>query len=372
MKKFPSLTWLVFIPWLTGCAFLQSFTPSTPEQVQILIDREQYTRALQAIDSATQSSKYYSSLQKKRNKLQRLISKLEQSTIHQAHLLTSKQEWHKAEQLYQETLKKIPHSVAIQKAHRSFLDARQHYLNDLESELSLYQGQWAKQTETTLNEIQRVIPNDTWFKIRQWRFKQKKSDALENLVTCTQTAITTENYPLAKRCLSIIKEIDHEQEFADILSRANQKLTQNEKQIRKQRVKNSQALIAQLKQEMSLEKLIQGNQQILQFETAHRLNQEEMQTKQALQALIDQGVTEKIEQGKISYSQGQIAKALAIWEELYEITPNNKELEALIHRAQRVLDKLKNLNQEGPIIQPPSPEPLTPANELPALPSASP
>ena len=69
MKLRNTLVLLILIQGLAGCAFLQSFSPASPEHIQTLIDREQYTRALQAIDNIPDSHKNYEQLvQKKKTK----------------------------------------------------------------------------------------------------------------------------------------------------------------------------------------------------------------------------------------------------------------------------------------------------------------
>jgi hypothetical protein len=112
-------------------------------------------------------------------------------------------------------------------------------------------------------------------------------------------------------------------------------------------------LIKQLEQGYDHEKLAQLNQQILLFETSQSLNKEELEVKQTLQQHLDIGIKQEIETGRKVYSEGHVPEALAIWEGLYEINPDNKDLETLILRAQRVLDKLRDLNKDETIVQPP-------------------
>ncbi|MCW9023409.1 MAG: hypothetical protein OQK73_01890 [Gammaproteobacteria bacterium] len=353
MKILRFLILFIFFQGLTGCTLLQSFTPSSPEHIQSLIEREDYTRALQAIETVPRNHKNYTQLIQKKKTIKQLIQTLEQSTLRKAQKLVAQNQWYKAEQLYEEALKKIPDSAVVKKNQRAFIASRNYYLKDLESELTLYEGQWIKNVEQILNNIARTTPNNAWVTIRQWRFEQKKSSILEDLVSCTQNATSTANYPLARRCLSLVKEIDHDKKFKQTLSAAHKKLDQNEQHLRELRIQQSMDLIKQLEQSYDHKKLAQLNQQILLFETSQSLNREELEVKQTLQQHLDLGIKQGIEDGRKIYSEGQVTEALAIWEGLYEINPDNKDLETLILRAQRVLDKLRDLNKDETIVQPP-------------------
>ena len=67
-----------------------------------------------------------------------------------------------------------------------------------------------------------------------------------------------------------------------------------------------------------------------------------------LNSRIDSNVKQGIEVGRKLYSQGEIERALAVWNKLREIDPNNDYLISHIERAERVMKKLGELRQQDP------------------------
>jgi len=61
---------------------------------------------------------------------------------------------------------------------------------------------------------------------------------------------------------------------------------------------------------------------------------------------IRENVNQGIELGRKLYSQGQVEQALAVWNKLRDLDPDNENLLSHIDRAERVLEKVKKLREE--------------------------
>jgi tetratricopeptide (TPR) repeat protein len=75
--------------------------------------------------------------------------------------------------------------------------------------------------------------------------------------------------------------------------------------------------------------------------------------KQELDTRIRKNVTQGIELGRKLYSQGEIKQALAVWNDVRELDPKNQHLISYINRAERVLNKLEQLQKENTTVKPP-------------------
>ncbi len=63
--------------------------------------------------------------------------------------------------------------------------------------------------------------------------------------------------------------------------------------------------------------------------------------RQLLNQAIDTQVSAGLEEGRRLYAQGRIREALEIWRPLRALAPENRELEAHLERAERVLRRLE-------------------------------
>ena len=69
---------------------------------------------------------------------------------------------------------------------------------------------------------------------------------------------------------------------------------------------------------------------------------------QELDAAIDDIVSQDKQKGEALYSAGDIETALLVWQEALDLRPEDTQLQNNIDRAQRILDKIRSLqNDEG-------------------------
>ncbi|MDH5572229.1 MAG: hypothetical protein OEY89_10720 [Gammaproteobacteria bacterium] len=354
MKITQYLLLVLILHSVTGCTLLQSVSPAAPDQIDSLIEKQQYTYALSSISSIPKTDSRYNEMAKKKDLILQLIKTFETSTIQKAQELQEKHQWNDALALYTEALNKVPDSTQIKNAQSEFLIKRKEYTDELEFKMYLLDAEWAKNNEQLLDELIRSLPSDLWIKLRRWDFNQKKSSILENLTLCIEQSIQTGNHKIARRCLNMIKDIDHNQEISKSLLQFSKELEQKDKGKHKLHIEQANNLINELKQGYSHENLLRTSQQLLLFETNKNLSQEEKTLQQTLQQHLDKGITQSMEAGREMYSANKIKEALSVWESLREISPDNEELEAHISRAQRVLEKLKDLNTDKPAIELPA------------------
>ena len=67
-----------------------------------------------------------------------------------------------------------------------------------------------------------------------------------------------------------------------------------------------------------------------------------------LKVAIDDTIEEGMEASRRLYSQGRFEEALAGWRALLVLDPENEALKAHVARAERVLAKLRALNEKQP------------------------
>ena len=354
MKIIKYLFIILIVHSITGCTLLQPLTPVSVDQVDSLIKKQQYARALISIDNIPATDSRYNELSKKKEKILQLVKEFEILTVQKGQDLQGKNQWHDALSIYNDALNKIPDSIIIKNTREKFFIHREKYTNELEFKMHLYQGEWAKNTEQLLDQMTKTLPDDMWLKLRRWDFNNQKSSILKNLAHCTESSIQSGNNKMARRCLKMIKDLDPNLKISKSLSHASKQLEQKDKNKQQLRIEQADTLINELKQGYSHENLLRTSQQLLLFETEKNSSKEEKVLQQTLQQHMDKGIKQSMEAGRKMYSDNKIEEALSVWQSLREIAPDNTELEAHISRAQRVLDKLKDLNTDKPAIQPPS------------------
>jgi len=335
---------------LSNCAYLHSFDANLPEKVDQWIEEQNYQKALNTLEHVKPGNDNYALLMQKKKQILRLADNLEKKTIISANRLIAQNEWYKASQLYEETLKKIPEHEKLRQSHTEFLDKRQAYLKNLELRLLIKKGAWLGNSAALYEQIKNTVPGNyhTVSGIRD--YEHDRQQALQALTECTQTASAADKLDLMRTCLTLAERIDNNVQNDPRLASARQKIDRAKEASLRQYKQQTRELLANLRKGYSLDNLQRSYNHLKTSNDFSPLDSEALDLLDNLDKHLKTGIEQRMESARRLYSAGKIEHALKIWESLQSIAPDNQKLEAYIERAQRVLKKLKQLQEKGSVI----------------------
>lgn len=337
----------------SGCAFLQSLDSNLPEKIDQWAKQEEYGKALATLEHVRPGNQNYALLMKKKQIIERQARAFERKTIQASNQLTAQNQWHKASLLYEDAMDKLPDSETLETAYTQFKDRRQTYLEDLETQLLIHKGTWLNNTATLYQRIKTTVPGDYRSVNGVRDYEHDREETLESLIECARTAGAADKLPLAGKCLALAQRMDrslhNDPRLAGVRNRLDQARDARSRQYKRQ----TQDLIAELRQGYSQENLQRAHDHLQAADQFEPLDDGNLELLEDLNKRLQSGIHQRMESARRLYSRGKIEQALQIWETLQTLAPNNQQLQAYIERARRVLEKLQRLQQDGPVITPP-------------------
>lgn len=353
---------------LSGCAYFQALGPDVPQKIDQLIADEQYGKALDILSYNNPNKSNYNELLDQQKRVLILAEQLEKETLQETRQLVHQDEWYRAEQLYLESLAKLPDSDKLIKQYQLFLESRKILLGHLELKLDTNRAHWLIANIPVQEEMIRVFPTaeDEFGELNDFR-AQKEKTALHLLRFTTQAldrkdhlsaatlidlidrlAVDNLDEELLVMCRYRLQELQRIQRMSDNLrqSEAEQQQLKLDRLRLVSEKKKTKALILLLKEDTSLENLLLARTHLDSISRNSREYPSSFELNRYLEQLYHLAVAMHSQSGRTLYSQGNIYEALEIWQFLLEMDKNNQRIQEYVDRANRVLAKLERLKQQ--------------------------
>lgn len=344
---------MLLLSGLPGCAYLASFGRHLPETIEQQIAAGEYGKALDTLRWIKPDHPHYARLMRLRETARRKARELERATLHEAARLEKQGDWYGAEQRFVQALERYPQSEKLRQAHAAFLARRERYLHRLELALLMNRANWLIQNAPIRTEVVRVLPEDyrRYPALRDYDRQVRKT--ARGLDQCLHEALEEKRYGLLEACLELRLKLDKPRPDQELIGQARKTLAAFQARKRRKENDTTRALIAELKQGYSHDNLLRARRHLDRLAEHPASDATSRKLRQALERQFHQGIEQGIAAGRKRYSRGDVAGALAIWQSLAKIDPDNEKLADHIARAKRVLEKLEHLRTEGAEITPP-------------------
>ncbi len=337
---------------LSSCAFFNSFNSDLDKQVDIWMAQHEYSKILDTLQYVRPSNPKYQLLQKKRQIAIDASRRYEQTQIANSLNLIEKGKWHEAELTLNNAIEKLPDSKPLQKTYNEFLKQRAEYLNSLYTRLSINKAEWLAKDKPIQQQLSRTLPEDRKTLAAMDEYHSQTRHVYQQLLACGEKATNTNDLILAEQCYRLADKLQPSESIKDTLENIRQKLAHAQVPAREQ--KQHPPSISQLGHnllEKSKKALDAGKLRLAinQFEKipGPDKNLDAVKTYgDEMHRRIRENVNQGIELGRKLYSQGQVEQALAVWNKLRDLDPDNENLLSHIDRAERVLEKIKRLRKE--------------------------
>ena len=380
----------------------------TPQQIDQLVAQEEYGEALDLFNLVPITHPQYALFQKKLADVKKRAAAYEKTVLKNMRAKIKKGNWSGALDEVDTAIDKLPSSIALKQGREELLRKRAQRIDQLETEILITKGKWLAQDAPLHEQLSHVESQDVFDKWRTSRKKSEVEETAAELYECSERAMKDNNFEQARTCLTLAETLDASEKMKAAAKERRQEIAKREKQARKEKHKGDfERLATQAKQAMNkgqlrrsrrivsqLAKIDPDNpevqklqQRLNSLKNKKRVRKEKRQqdyerlAKQAQEAM-DKGELQKAQQivpelvkidpdnpevqklqqqlsetvsakvdtmlkrGSQLYRKEKIAEAKKVWEEVLELDPSNKQAQAGVKRAERVLERLRLLEEK--------------------------
>jgi len=343
---------LVSLLSLSGCAFLNAFNSDLDKQIDTWMAQHEYARIIDTVQYVRPSNPKYALLQKKRQQAIVEAKRYEQAQISKSLNLVEKGQWQEAELTLNDALDKLPQSAPLQKTYQEFLKQRASYLGSLNTQLTINKAEWLIKDRPVQQQISRALPVNGKNRNVMEQYRRESQDVFQQLVSCGNHAELSKDFALAEKCYLLADRLKPDTDIKDKLANIQKRLMTI--RMHEQAQKQTAPAISQLGLNLlgKSKKALQGGhlKQAIDYYDKIPDNDRNLdmvaQYGSEMHHRIRDNVNQGIELGRKLYSQGQVEQALAVWNKLRDLDPENENLLSHIDRAERVLEKVKKLREE--------------------------
>ena len=346
----------VFILQIVSCGLIHSLDPQLEQKIDTWVKNHEYARALDTIKYVGKSHSRYEVLQRKKIDIEKTAKNYESQQLKTIQAQIENQEWQNAERNLNQSLANLPDSAALQLAHQDFIKKRAFHLMNLNCRLSINKAEWLVKNTEVQNELSRTLPDDYATKRAVNAHLEEVKEVYQQLNLCGTEAMNIGDLELAEQCFLLVEELQPGQALQATIADIQQQLAVLQKRNTVVLSEPGRKILNSAKLRMQDGNLKDASNQYNKIPAADKRHALVRAFRQELDTRIKNNVAQGIELGRKLYSQGEVKQALAIWNNILELDANNQHLINYIKRAERVLNKLEKLQEEGTTIKPPEPQ----------------
>ncbi len=353
MKSLLFFLVLLSVLVLPGCALMHSLDKDIDKQIDQWVKDHEYTKALDTISYVRKSNPQYAKLQKRKIKIQQTAKNFEKIKIREINAHIEAGDWQTAEKSLNYSLSKLPDSKQLQEAHREFIKKRALHLKSLYYQLYINKAEWLVKNKDVQQELSQTMPDEKAAKKALQQHQQETEQVYQQLVVCGIEGMNIGDLELAEQCFLLAEELKPSEALRSSISDIQRELSKVEKRETLVLSEKARSLLTKAKSTMQSGDLKQAKKLYRKIPVQDKKHALVRAFEQELNTRIEDNIATRVEMGRKLYSQGEIKQALAIWNDIRELDPNNEYLLSHIERAQKVIDKLEELKNQKKTVSPP-------------------
>lgn len=339
---------------LGGCAYITAVREDVVEQVDRMVERERYGRALATIDYIKPEHPDYVELMRRRKEIARQAEAYEKKALARGERLMEENQWEAALDVYDKALRRLPDSLPLQQAMQRFRDHQDRQIDDLKLELLLARGRWLEETLELQEAITRIDP-ESWR--AEWAYDAKRQEAAdlgEQLGKLGRVALEEDHLEVALRTLPLAARLAPTEENLEARARLQRVEAEQSRRAREARARTQkrqaarqlQVALVRYREAFEAGELVEARRQMAEMERLAPKDPRVMEQRQALQAAVEQAVRQGMEQGNSLYGRSLFQEAIAAWNRVLQLDPGNEQARANLERARKVLERLEELRRK--------------------------
>lgn len=329
---------------LVGCAHVVPDSNSLAKRVELLLARDSFGSALDLARTLPPDHPQRKLLIEQAS-AQALA--YERKLIAQAAERAEHGEWADARRVYQEGLRRLPHSQALRDGLAALTARQERQRARIEAELLVLQAQWVEESLARHRVLTGLAPDDGAVQRRRERLESEAADVAVRLGQSGRVAAARGDYEEAERHLELAVRLGAKGEIEAAHRQVARTRSQRDKVTRQaqeeERGRTVGKLLAEAEEALAAGRLADARERVGRLKQVDAANPEGRRLEQAVDQAVERQVRRDLEEGIAVYGQGRIEAALELWRRVQAIDPNNEQAAAHIARAERVLSKLEQL-----------------------------
>jgi len=264
--------------------------------------------------------------------------------------LVKRQHWGEAQILLQQGIKWYPKNLALQKALTKVQLEWTNKKRRLEDWMLVYEIEGLLLKRPLLVSMSQSDPDDNLLQSRLEFLDTTLNSKRELLISCTEYQIDLD-LRLARRCIESAKKIRISTQVKTLLAQIKE-IQKGIKQVQTGIKFKKQALTRKESRNRDLTQARHHLQQKFYYDAITLLqphfnqNNEDQEVKELMQQAVtgrDLQVLQLVSHGDRLYREEHIIQAVIVWKQAAVLNPTNDGIASRINRAQKVLDKLKEI-----------------------------
>lgn len=349
------LLWLLLSTLQLGaCAIIPSLEGDLNEQLERNLAEDEYARALNILTYVREDHPDYARLVARRPMVEARARAFEKAQIRRAAELTEQGDWAGAFETYRAAINKLPHSVPLRMELQAFRRKQANRIEELKIERLVARARWLERAIALQRSIVHVDPDD-WIEQRQLERYHEEANALAaELTRIGSAALEKENLGVAARTLPIAARLSptpSAESAADRLSQVEAAQVQTQRRgqnraLEKLRHRESTSMLAEFRKAFTAGDLKRARQLMVRLAEIDGANPEVQTERSAFEAKLDQVLRTHLESAISLYGRGRFDEAVAHWNRVLDIDPEHEQARAGVERAERVMQKLRELREK--------------------------
>ena len=346
------MAWLLAA--LAGCAGLSAPVTFNPAAYKRLVDEHRFDLAgdmlarIDPLQAGSEQSRLY------RQYLDLAVQAYELETLHAASELESAGQWFEGEKLYRAARALLPRSAAIEGGYRDFDRHRSAYADDIRQALRLLRVRLLPAEIELTQQLVEVYPEDYALRNRLKQLEFEASELVALLRPLAQEAFAEGRYDDARNYDMLILQfgdapVSRERVAAvdSMQSRAErQRAVSQQQQQRQQQQQQRANLWQEYDSAMSRSDYPRASDALRRLERQGQGGPRMSKERAKLDGLIRDRSLALIDEGKRSYTRGQLDAALQYWRDALALVPDDVDLKARIKRAETFQANYQSLSQQ--------------------------
>ena len=352
--KLPHAMLLASLLHLGGCAIIPSLEGDLNGQLDRYLESGEYGKALDTLTYVRKDHPDYARLTARRPQVEERARAYEQAQIRRAAEFTARGEWEQALDTYRRAISQLPHSTPLRSELQAFRRKQEHRIEELKVERLVARARWLERAVSLQESIVRVDSDDWVERYQLDRFKTEAVELASELTRIGNAALEKEQLGIAARTLPIAARLSSDPNAVNANDRlSHAEASQVEEQRRSQmkamqrlRQRETTKTLAEFRAAQSAGDLRQARQLMLRLVEIDSENTEVQAERSQFEAQLDKVLGTHLEAAISLYGRGRFEEAVAHWQRVLAIDPHHEQARAGVERAERVMQKLKQLREK--------------------------
>ena len=325
---------------------MYSYSDNLPQRIDAWVAEKKYNTALNTIDYINPTHKDYRIIQNKKKLIKKQMNSYENTAIEKSSILASQGEWIKSFALLKDVASNITNKSRIENHHHKLLSQRQIVIALYEKDILYSQANNLVDKMELYEKIKKTVSINEHNQLNISKFDDLREETSLKLTMLSEQQYNKKEY---NNSLSSIKLALKLKPDKDIVVRLNKTSQHIQKATKKQNIshfKEAKLLLSKLSQGYSHAILGDTKKTIAWLEKNKTDKNNYLTLIKRLNKHLAKGVKQRFEAARSLYSKGKTQEALIIWLELKELDPDNTLLQSHIERAEKILNKFRELSNK--------------------------